>query len=210
MALALIIGGGSILLALMFFSLGGLYSVLGIVFLIFGLYGAALAYYESPEAQEKEEAEKQAREIKRKQELDNFARKYGADKYIFSMRIAEDCSVDTVHALFHYEYGKYDSDKKVVVLPLSRIRKCWITEHLIYENKGFSNGMKDGAMAALTGVGTIRSARSNVKAYRTGKADVHIEFVDENNRLCGRTYLVDNYAQAEQFVKTIEGLMSLF
>lgn len=204
---ALIAGGISIFMAIMCFSLGGLYSVMGIIFLLFGFTLAVGLYCGSPEAEAAEEEERKEREIKRKQELDNAARGYGADKYVFSLRLAEDCSIDVVHKLFHYEYGKYDSDKKIVVLPTSNLRKCGISEHLICDDRSFSNGMKDGAMAALTGVGTVRSSRSNVRMYRTGKADVSIEYINGNNRLCSKTFLIEDYAKAEQIVGQINKLI---
>ncbi len=199
--------GGIIFVAIMFFCLGGLYSVLGVIFLLFGLYGALLFYFESPEVQAAEEEKEQKREIYRKLELDDAAEMYGANEYIFSICLAKDFSIDTVHKLFHYEYGKYDSDKKIVVLPTSNLRKCGISEHLICDDRSFSNGMKDGAMAALTGVGTVRSSRSNVRMYRTGKADVSIEYIDQNNRLCSKTFLIEDYPQAERIVEQINELI---
>lgn len=203
-----IFAGIFILSGMMLLCMGGFSSVVGIIMVLpMGIFLAYLAYHESPEVQAAEEAKKQEREISRKQELDNAARGYGADKYIFSICLAEDCSIDTVHKLFHYEYGKYDSDKKIVVLPISNLRKCRISEHLIYDDRSFSNGMKDGAMAALTGVGTVRSSRSNVRMYRTGKADVSIEYIDENNRLCSKTFLIEDYPQAERIVERINELI---
>mgnify|MGYP004603781479 CR=1 FL=1 len=203
-----ILAGIFILSGMMLLCMGGFSSVVGIIVALpSGIFLAYLAYHESPEVQAAEEEERKEKEIKRKQELDDAAEMYGADEYIFSICLAQDFSIDTVHKLFHYERGKYDSDKKIVVLPISNLRKCGISEHLICDDRSFSNGMKDGAMAALTGVGTVRSSRSNVRMYRTGKADVSIEYIDQNNRLCSKTFLIEDYPQAERIVEQINELI---
>lgn len=142
--------------------------IMSILFVIF----AIMAGYES----EEEIAEKKRI---RDNETKNQSKKYGASEYIVGCTLSEQVDIDTQHKLFRYEDEHYN----VQVLPISKIQSCSLTEHIVYENKSFSQGLKDGAFSAVTGVGVIRDSSTLKKGYKTGKVVMHIKFINQEHLL---------------------------
>lgn len=147
------------------------WDMIWIILLLFVIF-IIMASYES----EEEIAEKKRI---RDNETKNQSKKYGASEYIVGCTLSEQVDIDTQHKLFRYEDEHYN----VQVLPISKIQSCSLTEHIVYENKSFSQGLKDGAFSAVTGVGVIRDSSTLKKGYKTGKVVMHIKFINQEHLL---------------------------
>ena len=147
------------------------WDMIWIILLLFVIF-IIMASYES----EEEIAEKKRI---RDNETKNQSKKYGASEYIVGCTLSEQVDIDTQHKLFRYEDEHYN----VQVLPISKIQSCSLTKHIVYENKSFSQGLKDGAFSAVTGVGVIRDSSTLKKGYKTGKVVMHIKFINQDHLL---------------------------
>lgn len=91
-------------------------------------------------------------------------------------------------------------------IPLHRIKWCNVWKSTKTVSNGFSTGLRDGALSAITGVGIIRSSSSLQTTYTTGNADLEIEYINNERKYDKVTLTIDDVIFAEQICKQINAM----
>lgn len=131
------------------------------ILLVFMLIGCIFfLFIEIPATKDRIKREKE--EKRKDQEI--------SKNYNFSIRIGKDFVIDPNKKVFKTNAS---------VIPLENIQLCTIRYVIARKSSAFKQGLKDGMIASMTGVGIIRNANSMYD--ETTGAELIIDYIDNSN-----------------------------
>lgn len=166
-------------------------------------------WYVSRPEYEEEQAKKEAKKAKEKQnEINAQAKLCGFSGFNETLKIGENCGIDEGNRLMYYTY-RFNNDytDHYGVISLKRIEHVILMKHYGQRDKSMSMGLKDGLLAGITGGGIIRDSSTLYETYETGGMVLEIEFINNNNHIDRRRFVFNDVIYARKLENKIRSLL---